>query len=165
MKEFDALVDVLMNLGFEWEVHIDEEEQSKELYAKGSVSGIDIRIYCNPKECKVYTPGYRTVAPCYSKPAPVLVKCIDVVVEEVNKLMEKSVELARLADMLMQEGYKVSREENGIYAVRWLNDGLIEITIPADSTSTLKLEIRTKTPIKVIIAASELAELAEQLQL
>jgi hypothetical protein len=165
VKEFDTLIDVLVRMGFEWELHIDEDEPSKELYAKGSVEGIDIRVYCNPKECKVYAPEYRAAAPCYSKPAPVIVKCLIAVVERVNELIEKTVELAELADMLLQNGFNVSREDNGIYAVKRLNDGLIEITIPADGNSTLKLEIRTKTPIKTVIAATELARLAEQLKL
>ncbi len=166
MREFDTLVDMLIRMGFEWRIYIDEDEEpSRELYAEGSVNGIVIKIHCKPKECEVYAPEYRrAVSSCYSKPSPTIVKCIDAVVEEVKELMEKAAKLAELADML-REMFNVSQEYNGIYAFKGLKDGLIEVTVSADGESELKLWIRTKTPIKTIIAATELAKLAEQLKL
>jgi hypothetical protein len=157
----DAVVDTLEHLGFEWEIRVDEDEGREYLFARNTIDGINVLISCKPAECKVEAPEYRVASPCYSKPAPIVVKCVDVVISRVKEVEENTRNLMQIAEKLVEYGFKVSAADGRVLARKPVDGGEIEIVFsPPGFESTLKLEIRARSPVKLaIIAMEELSKL------
>jgi hypothetical protein len=161
----EALLIIFKRFGFNWEDYVDDEENAERVYAAGTVDGIKIRVSCKPNECKTEAPEYRVAAPCYSKPEPAaIVKCVFAVLERVRETEKKAEELLEVAKKLEECGFKVERADNGARAHMFIRDGEIVIDFTSDN-STMRIELKAKTPVKLVIVATELAELFKRLQL
>jgi hypothetical protein len=156
----NALADLMQELGLEWEIYIDEDERCEHLFARGSVDGVNIMISCKPSECKVEAPDYN-VAPCYIKPT-LVGKCIYEVVSRVKEAEKITDNLLQVAEKLVEYGFKVSKSNRsiGIIAYKSIDGGEIEIVLNSpEYDSVLKMEIRARSPVKLVLVAMKLAEL------
>jgi hypothetical protein len=163
----DALIEILKKYEFEWEIYVDEDKRREEIYASGAVDGIRMLVVCKPTECKIEAPDYHAAAPCYAKPEPAdMLRCILTVIERVKELEKKTEKLLETAEKLKEYGFKVEKTWNGVIAEKFVRDGYIEVYFPFNvDTNVLKIELKAKSPAKLVIVATELAELFEQLQM
>jgi hypothetical protein len=161
----DALIEVFKRFGLDKvEGYVDDETGEERIYTVGTINGVEILVSCRPKECKTESREHGEV--CYSKPEPTNVaRCIHNIVERVKELKERAEELFRVAEKLREQGFTVTRSWNGVTATKFVSGGYIEVYFPYRGDEyMLKVELKAKTPTKIVIVTSELAELLERLK-